>query len=190
MSDERKYQRIEGATHVCELRPRAEGSGFELVSRARILYWSKDSKGRELPVTQYGMVSHRAFWPNSNTPDAGQSFLEVRRPDGKRGWAVPWKDKGSMLDAGVKGYLHDTARYCAASPAERARIREAEERGGAGQMRSFALTPEEDAAVAARVRAVASKAHIDVPGQPRATATVNNARRELEAIKRRMEDDK
>lgn len=144
--------RIEGATHVAEIRPREKGSGFEIVSRARIIGWQQDTDGTPLPLTAYGVVARAAFRLSAADPGAGCSWIEVRRADGTRGWTLPDEPAQSLSDAALRGVLRrsvaGTAQpregFAALSPKERgahvARMREVQARsqrgGGTAQLRA------------------------------------------------------
>jgi hypothetical protein len=59
---------------------RATGTGFDIISRTRILSWQQD-----MPVTAYGVMDKARFDPH---PD-GYFFLECRAATGARQWASP-----------------------------------------------------------------------------------------------------
>lgn len=176
-----KYERVPGATHVVELRLRTGSSNFEIVNRHRILSWRKDKQGRELPVTQHGPVSHHAFWPSEHRPEDGACFVEVRRADGTRGWAVPWEIARVGDDARVKEWLRyyiegTRAYHGGATPPQAGGDHPAQP-----AQRSFAdLPPEERGAHVAHMRATQARSQ-------RGGGGVTAQRRELEALKRRLD---
>lgn len=162
------------ATHVCELRPRDVGTGFEIISRTRILSWRQDAAGYLLPVTAYGPMIAAAFVPHRTRPEDGFCFVECRATSGGRRWVTPIHISMRMTDSQVRGLLHETDVVREGTPTPHGQFRTSQ----VTQPPRSDPTPEEKHAMEMITRHYAAQAT-----QPR--SSTQQLRREIEALKKR-----
>ena len=103
MTTDAKTLKPDGAW-VAEVRPTLSGSGFDVVSRTRVLDWVFSKDGHWLPITAYGRVDPRAFWPNHRASEQGFSLIEYRDGDGARKFLWPTAQK-ELTDFDLRQYM-------------------------------------------------------------------------------------
>ncbi len=88
---------------VVEARPVVSGVGFDILSRTRVLDWYFSKDGHWLPITAYGRVDPRAFWPNHLASEQGFALIEYREA-GTRKFLWPTAKK-ELSDVDLKRYM-------------------------------------------------------------------------------------